>query len=867
MKNTKNVKGKVLLSSSAAVLLGLLSANPQLVKADSVPTNQAASKEDTTTNETPSEEVISEPTSTTDPAVNQAAVAAQNSDANASKKRIEGTVAGLQVSYDLDTDELTILGGTYANIISYDEWISNQSLSDSEGNSVKLRNAMQIVITGKINLNSSNNANYLFAGFYNASKIVGLENLNFSQATSTACMFSGCEDLTSLDLSNFNTANVTNMDYMFEKCSSLTSIDFSNFNTANVTNMDGMFYECTSLTSLNLSSFNTANVASMEAMFDECSSLTSLNLSSFNTANVTTMEYMFSKCTSLTSLNLSSFNTANVTDMESMFEKCSSLISLDLSSFDTASVNNMVKMFYGCSSLTSLNVSNFDTANVTNMESMFEKCSSLPSLDLSSFSLLKVTNMGSMFADDEKLVDLNISSLKTTSLIDLDSTFKNCASLVELNLENFHMPASVDTELAYTFYGCTSLRKLNIKNIIPGAPEYSKMLGNLPSLNTLVLGEYTDLSTILYSGYIDDVGLDTEGIWLNVGNGTTIRPEGTEQYTSKQLMAARAITMVGKQRNFTKAETYVRMGKPITIHHVDESGKQIAKDTIFPGNFGDPYSIIGDSVAGYTLKVGQSPATGIYDNDDTKEREFTFVYIKNPSTSNPGTSNPSTSNPGTSNPSTSNPGTSNPIKGEDVIVHYQDEKGKTIAPSEILSGNIGDGYVSTAKDIAGYTLKTRPKNAKGFFSGTKQNVTYVYSKTTSKTEGETAGNGKGKGNGNKGNGNKGNGNKGNGNKGNGNKGNGNKGNGNKGNGSKGNGNKDNRVNSATLSNSGRYGNRTNTVGSDNDSLNSANYSIDNQQLPKTGSEKKSRLTAIALGSITLTNALALLWTKIKKFSK
>ena len=802
MKNTKNVKGKVLLSSSAAVLLGLISANPQLVKADSVPTNQAASKEDTTTNEisTPSEDIISEPTNTADSAVNQPAITAQNSDANASKKRIEGTVAGLQVSYDLDTDELTILGGTYANIISYDDWISNQSLSDNEGNSIHLGNATQIVITGKISLNSSNNANYLFAGFSDVSKIVGLEYLDLSQATSTTYMFSGCEDLTSLDLSSFNTANVTNMDFMFRGCESLTS--------------------------LNLSNFNTANVESMVSMFRECTSLISLDLSSFNTANVTEMVSMFRGCESLTSLDLSNFNTANVTDMRSMFEECASLISLDLSSFDTASVNNMVKMFYGCSSLTSLNVSNFDTANVTNMESMFEKCTALPSLDLSSFSILKVTNMTSMFEDDEKLVDLNISSLKTTLPVELNSTFKNCASLIELNLENFHIPASADADFDSTFYGCTSLRKLNIKNIITGAAEYGDMLGNLPSLNTLVLGEFTDLLTIFATGFTDDVGLDTEGIWLNVGNGTTIRPEGTEQYTSEQLMAARAITMVGKQRNFTKAETYVRMGKPITIHHVDESGKQIAKDTIFPGNFGDPYSITGDSVAGYTLKAGQSPVTGIYDNDDKKVREFTFTYIKNP-------------------------GTSNPIKGEDVIVHYQDEKGKTIAPSEILSGNIGDGYISTAKDIAGYTLKTRPKNAKGFFSGTKQNVTYVYSKTTSKTEGETAGNG------NKGNGNKGNGNKGNGNKGNGNKGNGNKGNGNKGNG----------VNSTTLSNSGRYGDRTNAVGSDNDSLNSANSSIDNQQLPKTGSEKKSQLAAIALGSITLTNALALLWTKIKKFSK
>ena len=99
MKNSRNTKGKVLLSSSAAVLLGLISANPQLVKADSVPTGQTVSKEDTTTNEilTPSEEVISEPTNTDDPAVNQATVAAQDSDANTSKKRIEGTVAGLTV--------------------------------------------------------------------------------------------------------------------------------------------------------------------------------------------------------------------------------------------------------------------------------------------------------------------------------------------------------------------------------------------------------------------------------------------------------------------------------------------------------------------------------------------------------------------------------------------------------------------------------------------------------------------------------------------------------------------------------------------------------------------------------------------------
>ena len=723
MKKTNNITGKVLLSSSAAVLLGLISINPQLVKADTFSTSQTASKEETTTSEvpTPSEDIISEPANTDDPAVSQALPTVQNSDDNVSKKRINGTAAGLQVSYDLDTDELTILGGTYEQIGFWDNRFSDYSLSDGEGNSIKLARAKQIVITGKISLNSSNSASYLFNGFRSVSKIVGLEHLDLSQATSTVSMFRGCEDLTSLDLSSFNTANVENMTFMF----------------------------------------------------DECSSLTSLNLSSFNTANVTSMSYMFSDCSSLTSLNLSSF----------------------------------------------------DTANVTAMSCMFMACTALPALDLSSFNISKVTDMSCMFADDENLVDLNISSFKTTLPIEMSETFKNCANLVELNLENFHIPNSEEAAFAQTFYGCTNLRKLNIKNINTGTPEYEDMLADLPNLNTLVLGENTDLTTV-YSDdlaniddpntLVENVGLNTEGIWLNVGNGTVISPEGTERYTSEQLMRARVATIDGTQRNFTKAETYVRTGLPITIHHVDESGKQIAEDTIFPGNLGDPYSIIGDPVAGYTLKDGQAPVTGIYDNDNTKERNFTFTYIKNPESSAP-------------------------IKGENVIVHYQDEQGRTIAPNEILSGNTGDGYVSAAKEIAGYTLKTRPKNATGFFSDTIQNVIYVYSKTDPKTESQTTG----------------------------------KGNESKDNENKSNGNKGNKANNATLPSSSRYGTHTNALGnkthttalgSNTNKLHSANSS-NNNQLPKTGSEKRAQLAAIALGSLTLANAAALLWTKIKKFSK
>ena len=49
-------------------------------------------------------------------------------------------------------------------------------------------------------------------------------------------MFSGCESLTSIDLTNFNTKKVTNMIQMFSRCKSLKSIDLSNFDINDETN-------------------------------------------------------------------------------------------------------------------------------------------------------------------------------------------------------------------------------------------------------------------------------------------------------------------------------------------------------------------------------------------------------------------------------------------------------------------------------------------------------------------------------------------------------------------------------------------------------------------------------------------------------
>ncbi|MBC2183916.1 class 1 internalin InlJ [Listeria sp. FSL L7-0233] len=69
-----------------------------------------------------------------------------------------------------------------------------------------------------------------------------------------------------------------------------------------------------------------------------------------------------------------------------------------------------------------------------------------------------------------------------------------------------------------------------------------------------------------------------------------------------------------------------------------------------------------------------------------------------------------------------------PIKGEDITVHYLDDKGEKLAADEVLSGNLDDPYTSSAKGIPDYTLTTIPDNATGTFTTTSQSVTYVYTK-------------------------------------------------------------------------------------------------------------------------------------------
>ena len=431
-------------------------------------------------------------------------------------------------------------------------------------------------IEGIENLNTSNVTD-MSGMFSYCSNLTSLNILNFntSAVTNMRGMFYGCSRLTSLNISNFNTSAVTNMSWMFYGCSGLTELNVSNFNTSAVTNMRGMFSYCSGLKELNVSNFNTFAVGDMGSMFYGCSGLKELNLFSFNTSAVTNMDYMFYGCSGLTSLNISNFNTSKVTNMEGMFSGCSGLTSLNISNFNTSAVWNMSKMFEGCSDLKT--IFNTNTWRCEKSQDMFKGCTRLRgavpynpskvdakeanpetgyftdpnpkayvllSEDKQTLTFFYDVNRKFRTLHNDKTWDIDEKSSsskpswagtddfpnKVVTKVVFDASFKdfrptttfswfyNLSALTTIEgLENLN--ASAVTDMNHMFYGCSSLKELNLSNFNTIAvTDMSDMFYRCSSLTSLNLSSFNTSAVTNMRGMFYGCSGLTE---LNVSNFNT----------------------------------------------------------------------------------------------------------------------------------------------------------------------------------------------------------------------------------------------------------------------------------------------------------------------------------------------------------
>ena len=282
--------------------------------------------------------------------------------------------------------------------------------------------------------------------------------INVSDMTNASYLFSGCENMTSVDLRGFDTSKVTNMSNMFGGCESLTKLDVSGFDTSQVADMSYMFYDCESLTKLDVSGFDTSQVTDMSHMFNYCENVTELDVSEFDTSQVTDMTRMFGGCHELADFDVSGFDTSNVTSMREMFGWCYNIKQLDLSKFVTSKCQDFTMFLYMCESLTELDVSGFDTTNAVSMEGMFDDCESLTELDVSGFDTSQVTDMNCMFCGCSSLDELDVSNFDTSQVTDMSYMFKRCENLATLDLSTFDMSKVTDVE--EMLFKCDSLTKI-----------------------------------------------------------------------------------------------------------------------------------------------------------------------------------------------------------------------------------------------------------------------------------------------------------------------------------------------------------------------------------------------------------------------
>lgn len=189
-----------------------------------------------------------------------------------------------------------------------------------------------------------------------------------------------------------------------------------------------------------------------------------------------------------------------------------------------------------------------------------------------------------------------------------------------------------------------------------------------------------------------------EFMYYDDGTSNNILTNGVATATGNGYITIKS-TLSTNSNPFAKVRVPITVTPPVkggdvTVQYKDTTGAVLADSTTLSGNVGENYTTTAKTIDGYSLTTTPTNANGTF---STNPQTVTYTYTKDPI-------------------------------GQPVTVNYIDTDGKTIAPTETLSGNIGENYTTTPKTIQGYTLTTTPANAKGTFSTEPQIINYIYEK-------------------------------------------------------------------------------------------------------------------------------------------
>lgn len=137
---------------------------------------------------------------------------------------------------------------------------------------------------------------------YSKAISIHLKNINFTGSLSG--LFDGCDNLSDLTYSGLTiNSDVADASNCFQDCSKLTTVpDLFNGAQTGLTNLYYMFSGCFNMTTIDLSSWKFGQVINMTGMFSGCTNVQTIDISGIDTSQMTStsgMDYMCSSCPAL----------------------------------------------------------------------------------------------------------------------------------------------------------------------------------------------------------------------------------------------------------------------------------------------------------------------------------------------------------------------------------------------------------------------------------------------------------------------------------------------------------------------------------------------------------------------------------------
>ncbi|EJE1028761.1 class 1 internalin InlJ [Listeria monocytogenes] len=562
-----------------------------------------------------------------------------------------------------------------------------------------------------------------------------------------------------------------------EQLATLTSLDCHN---SSITDMTGI-EKLTGLTKLictsnNITTLDLSQNTNLTYLACDSNKLTNLDVTP-----LTKLTYLNCDTNKLTKLDVSQnplltyLNCARNTLTETDVSHNTQLTELDchlnkkITKLDVTPQTQLTTLDCSFNKITELDVSqnkllnrlNCDTNNITkldlnqNIQLTFLDCSSNK---LTEIDVTPLTQLTYFDCSVNPLTELDVSTLSKlttlhciqTDLLEIDLTHntqliyfqaEGCRKIKELDVTHntqlylldcqaagiTELDLSQNPKLVYLYLNNTELTELDVSHntklkslscVNAHIQDFSSV-GKIPALNnnfeaegqTITMPKETLTNNSLTIAVSPDL-LDQFGNPMNIEPGDGgVYDQATNTITWENLSTDNpAVTYTFTSENGAIVGTVTTpfeapqpiKGEDVTVHYLDDKGEKLADDEVLSGNLDDPYTSSAKDIPDYTLTTTPDNATGTF---TTTSQSVTYVYTKNI------------------------------VAAEPVTVNYVDDTGKTLAPSEILNGNVGDTYNATAKQIDGYTLSAEPTNATGQFTSSAQTVNYIYTKNPAPEKG------------------------------------------------------------------------------------------------------------------------------------